>query len=349
MQEVTPENAVSYLRETRRVPPGVPVTVRELRGGVSNVVLRVDIAGQPPIVLKQSRPRLRVAMEWLSPLERIWTEVAALRVLAGILPAGSVPEVLFEDRANHLFAMSCAPDDAIVWKSLLMEGRIDPQVADWAGRTLGAVHAETDAKPGRAGAGTARLPALDVPPLCDSSLFDSLRIDPYYRTTARAHPDLAPVLGDLIASMSAERTLVLGDFSPKNILVHGHGLILLDFETAHAGDPAFDLGFFLSHLVLKTFRARRLGRGPAGYLGLIDRFWRAYTERAGIDPAGSRSRRGARHTLACVLARLDGKSPVDYRDELDQGAVRSFARTGLAAGEPPDCSALGEHLAREVL
>ena len=103
---------------------------------------------------------------------------------------------------------------------------------------------------------------MNIPPsratLADTTLFDELRVDPYYRTTARADPDLAPRIDALIAAMDRpadERTLVLGDFSPKNILVHAGGLILLDFECAHAGDPAFDLGFFLSHLLLKTIRA----------------------------------------------------------------------------------------------
>jgi 5-methylthioribose kinase len=338
MIEVGPENAAAYLRQTGRVAPAAAITVRELPGGVSNFVLRVDVEGQPPLVLKQSRERLRVAMEWLSPLERIWTEVAALGVLAEILPADAVPAVLFEDRTNFLYAMSCAPDDAQVWKAQLLAGGADPSLARRVGQTLATVHADST-----------HHSALRDEPLVNTSLFDSLRIDPYYRTTARVHPDLARPFDDLIASMTAERTLVLGDFSPKNILVHPGGLILLDFETAHAGDPAFDLGFFLSHLMLKAFRARRLGGNPGAFLELINAFWKSYTARAGIDPCGGRSHRGVRHALACVLARLDGKSTIDYRHELDHEAVRRFARQGLVCGDPPDCFALAERMAREVL
>ena len=106
--------------------------------------------------------------------------------------------------------------------------------------------------------------------LADTSLFDELRVDPYYRTAARRHPDLAPRIEALIAAMDRpddERTLVLGDFSPKNILVHAGGLILLDFECAHAGDPAFDLGFFLTHLMLKEIRASSTDRSTRpGYV-----------------------------------------------------------------------------------
>ena len=122
MRELTAQNAAEYLRETGRVPAGASIDVRELTGGVSNIVLRADISGRPPIVIKQCRERLRVAMEWHARLERIWTEQAAMELLGAILPAGTVPLVEFEDRPNYLFAMTCAPDDAVTWKSQLMDG-----------------------------------------------------------------------------------------------------------------------------------------------------------------------------------------------------------------------------------
>ena len=245
MREIDAQTAADYLRDSGRVPKGAEVRVRELAGGVSNIVLRVDVPGQPPFVIKQCRERLRVAMEWHARLDRIWTESATLGVLRSILPEGTVPEVLFEDRPNYLFAMTCAPDDAVTWKTHLMAGQIDPDIAARLGTILGTIHAEAPKHPALRGT------------LADTSLFDELRVDPYYRTTARRHPDLAPRIENLIAAMDRpddERTLVLGDFSPKNILVHAGGLILLDFECAHAGDPAFDLGFFLSHLLLKAIR-----------------------------------------------------------------------------------------------
>ncbi len=123
MRELNAENAAAYLRESGRVPEGVPVAVRELSGGVSNIVLRVDVPGRPPLVLKQCRERLRVAMDWRARLDRIWAEVATLRLLGAILPARTVPDILFEDRPEYLFAMTCAPDDAATWKWHLMAGR----------------------------------------------------------------------------------------------------------------------------------------------------------------------------------------------------------------------------------
>jgi 5-methylthioribose kinase len=323
MREIDAETAAYYLYDSGRVPEGAEVRVRELAGGVSNIVLRVDVPGEPPFVIKQCRERLRVAMEWHARLDRIWTESATLGVLQSILPRETVPHVLFEDRPNYLFAMICAPDDAVTWKTHLMAGQIDPQIAARLGTILGTIHTDAPRHPALCGI------------LADTSLFDELRVDPYYRTTAQRHPDLAARIGDLIAAMDRpddERTLVLGDFSPKNILVHAHGLILLDFECAHAGDPAFDLGFFLSHLLLKAIRTSSNDFYDYDlFIVIIESFWQSYVNRRGLASGALAElvRRANRHTAACCLARVDGKSPVEYLDAPSQARARSFAREAL--------------------
>jgi 5-methylthioribose kinase len=47
-------------------------------------------------------------------------------------------------------------------------------------------------------------------------------------------------------------SLVHGDFSPKNIIIYQRRLKLLDHEVVHFGDPAFDVGFALTHLLSKA-------------------------------------------------------------------------------------------------
>jgi 5-methylthioribose kinase len=314
MREIDANSAADYLRETGVAAGDAAITVHELAGGVSNIVLRVAIDDRPPIVLKQSRERLRTQAEWLSRLDRIWIEVDAMKLLATILPGGMVPQVLFEDRAEYLYAMSCAPDSCTVWKSRLLRGVVEPEIARRAGEALGSIHAKTAGQE----ALLDRFAPLEV--------FDQLRIDPYYRRVALVHSDLAEPLRTLMDETidPPEKSLVLGDFSPKNMLVGPSGLILLDFETAHAGDPAFDLGFFLSHLFLKSFRA-----APefAPYFGLISEFLEAYQTRHAT--ASWLISRTSRHLGACLLARIDGKSPVEYKNELNADAVRRAGRTIL--------------------
>src|SRR4029077_5777358 len=123
----------------------------------------------------------------------------------------------------------------------------------------------------------------------------------FYRAIARAHPDLAPRVEALTASMAdaPRRCFVHADFSPKNILVHAGGLTLVDFETAHAGDPAYDLGFFLSHLLLKAIRATSPA-APAPDAALMHAFLDAYRAHAAAPPlsADALDRRAAAHAAA---------------------------------------------------
>jgi 5-methylthioribose kinase len=352
MLKLNPENTVDYLRARGAVSPGAAATAELLEWGVSNVVLRVTRRDGEDLVIKQSREKLRTRAEWRSRLERIYREAEVQRALADLLPAGRVPRVLFEDRPNYLFAMQAVEADHVVWKADLLAGRCDEAVATAAAHALARVHGRTAGDPGLRSRWN------------DATVFDELRLDPYYRFTAQAHPEIADRLHALIAETLANRVcLVLGDFSPKNILLTRRGIALVDFETGHFGDPAFDLGFFLSHLLLKTILHGAVGRvsnpsvpslainntdgletRPTEYcdrvLNLAKTFWREYL--ASLEPppgaialsAAEISRRTVPHLAGCLLARIDGKSPVDYLDEARQDVARQFA-LGLFRNLPP--------------
>ena len=145
----------------------------------------------------------------------------------------------------------------------------------------------------------------------------------------RAHPDLAAALhaGRDGERVEPRRGLVHGDVSPKNILIGPRGPVFLDAECAWYGDPAFDLAFCLNHLLLKCLWTPRRPRLPACFDALS----------GPISPAvaGSRrrrSRRAARAAPGLFLARVDGKSPVEYlTEERDQERVR---RARAPAGAP---------------
>ncbi len=116
---------------------------------------------------------------------------------------------------------------------------------------------------------------------------------------------------NLIAdTRSRSDTLVHGDYSPKNILVHGNSLVLLDHEVIHWGDPAFDLGFSLTHLLSK---AHHLPKHRSALISAAQSYWKTYQRELGDVPwSQDLDIRAVRHTLGCLLARAAGRSPLEY-------------------------------------
>src|SRR5436309_3241662 len=131
--ELTAANAAHYLH-LRGIDAG-GARIIELGGGVSNTVLLVE-SGSLRLVLKQALGKLRVEQEWLADRSRVFRESAALQRLAPRLPAGSLPEVLFEDLENFAFGMTAAPASSACWKDLLLAGEIRVETAQRVGELL---------------------------------------------------------------------------------------------------------------------------------------------------------------------------------------------------------------------
>jgi aminoglycoside phosphotransferase (APT) family kinase protein len=291
-------------------PPLVP-----LAGGVSSDVMRVDLAGRS-VCLKRALPRLKVAAHWEAPIERNAAEAAWMRAAGAIVPE-AVPELLGEDAAAGLFVMPFLdPATHPVWKEQLRDGVIDSSVAAAVGGRTARIHAAT------AGDGSV------AERFANDATFHAIRLEPYLHATADAHPDLGDTLVGLARTTAANRrTLIHGDVSPKNILIGPHGPVFLDAECATHGDPAFDLAFCLNHLVLKCiWRPQHAGR----YLHAFDSLAGAYLAGVTWEPAAEIGARTARLLPGLLLARIDGKSPVEYiTEEADRAKVRAFARACL--------------------
>lgn len=310
MLELTTENVPTYLAERGWVS-GHFCQVEELSGGVSNVVFRVKTF-KGLFVLKQSRAQLRTADPWFSDLSRVFREIDAMQLLAPRMPEGVVPQVLMRDDENYAFLMSHAPREARDWRTVLLEGKVDPQLGEVTGRILGQIHSSTS--------NDSALKAF-----ADKTVFDQLRIDPFYRKVAERCPDVASKLQPLIDELLKNAwCLTHGDFSPKNLLLHSEGFTLVDYETAHFGEPTFDVGFFLSHLFLKAIvHPEAWDR----FAPLLNGFWRGYQDAYPFKPFEYVIGNGIAHLGACLLARVDGTSPAPYlKDERKKESARRIGK-----------------------
>jgi aminoglycoside phosphotransferase (APT) family kinase protein len=311
-----PEPVLGFLRKhglaaDDEVPPAVA-----LSGGVSSDIWRVDLRSGP-ICVKRALPRLRVEQLWEVPVERNRYERMWMETANAIIP-GVAPRVLAADDTG-CFAMQLL-EGYPLWKAELAEGRADRDFATKVGSCLARIHAATAGDKGCAA-------KFDT-----DTNFHAIRLEPYLLAAARAHPAHAAALNRLVERTASTRlALVHGDVSPKNILVGPQGPVFLDAECAWYGDPAFDLAFCLNHLLLKGLwvPVRR-----KAFLQCYDVLAEAYLAGAAWEPRAGIEMRAATLLPGLLLARVDGKSPVEYlKSDADKDFVRQVA--GRFLRSPP--------------
>jgi aminoglycoside phosphotransferase (APT) family kinase protein len=288
-----------------------PLRGEPLTGGVSSDIWRIDTSAGP-VCAKRALAKLRVAADWRAPITRNAFEARWMEVAQAAAP-GQVPRLLGQHPALGVLVMQYLPPaDHGLWKSALRDGQVDLATARAVGDLLLRIHRHAAARPALAA-------RFDSQPI-----FFDIRLEPYLLATAERHPALAPALRQLVAVTQAHTlTLVHGDVSPKNILVGPHGPVLLDAECATWGDPAFDLAFCLNHLLLKgLWNPEAAGRLLLAFDVLAD----AYLGGVDWEPAARLQQRAAALLPGLLLARVDGKSPVEYlTQEAERERVRRVA------------------------
>ncbi|UUU18972.1 phosphotransferase family protein [Streptomyces sp. DSM 40750] len=316
-----PDTALTdFLIEQRLAEPTEAAHWTPLAGGVSSDLWRVDLPGRS-LCVKRALARLKVAADWQAPVSRNAYEWAWMRFADRHRP-DSVPDLLAHDPEAGLFAMAYLPPERHpVWKAQLLDGEVRVATAAAVGELLGSLHA--------ASAGDATL----AEEFATDDNFHALRIEPYLLATAAAHPGLGDVLRGLADRTAATHlALVHGDVSPKNILVGPSGPVLLDAECAWYGDPAFDLAFCVNHLLLKSLAVP--GR-RAELLRSARILAQEYVRCVDWEPRPALAERAATLLPALLLARVDGKSPVEYlTDDRHRMLVRTVATALLRAPAP---------------
>jgi len=286
-----------------------PVVSQTLAGGVSNrTVLLARADGD--WVIKQALNKLRVQTDWFADPARIHREAAGLEAAAALLPVGAAPRLTFEDSEAHVIAMTAVPSPHRNWKACLLDGDIKESHVTRFAMLAAQLHAGS--------AGQARYQT----DFADQQYFEALRLEPYYGYAALSEPRAAGFLHALMKDTRARRlALVHGDFSPKNVLVYQDGLVLLDFEVMHYGDPAFDVGFALTHFLGKANHLPQIRTklGDAAHA-----FWQQYRQGLGDVHFDELDGFAAMHLLGCLLARVAGRSPLEYLTAREQSAQREI-------------------------
>jgi aminoglycoside phosphotransferase (APT) family kinase protein len=244
-----------------RLSPGATTATgaRRLSGGASQETWAFDLDDGTPLILRR-RPSGGSMSEAALPLA---TEAA---LLAAVSPQGApVPEVV------HVCAPADGLGEAYVMRRLDGEtlgkrivrdeafAAVRPGLARRCGEVLAAIHAT---------------PLDGLPPLATSDAASELaRYEAVYRELGARRPvfeaafrwltDRAPPLDQPV--------LVHGDFRNGNLMINpAKGLVgVLDWELAHLGDPAEDLGW----ICVNSWRFgewRKPVGGFGGYRDLLD-------------------------------------------------------------------------------
>jgi 5-methylthioribose kinase len=285
------------------------ITIKALTGGVSSNIFQITTQ-QAQYCLKQALPQLKVAKQWLAPVDRVFAEIAWLHTAASIAP-DAVPNILGVDQTSKSFVMQYLGAEYLNWKAELLAGRVADKVAAQLGNILGRIHTQT---------------ALNediAKRFANDDTFYATRLEPYLEEAARQHPGLSSTLKALIKrTQHNPKVLVHGDVSPKNIMLGPLGPVILDAECAWYGDPAFDVAFCLNHFFLKAAHMPRLA---TALLQNAHDFLTAYLQEVTWEPVPELESRISSLLPGLMLARVDGKSPVEYLAAERGAIVRKLA------------------------
>ncbi|MFM8868925.1 MAG: phosphotransferase [Candidatus Nanopelagicus sp.] len=311
---LNPSTVVEYLTSKNVIQKNDNPQVEILTGGVSNVVIAITTANQK-LVLKQALAELAVSEKWEADQRRAIVEANAIELFNKLTP-NQVPKLIFLDPDRFILVLERVPVGSTVWKSDLLAGVINPDIGLKLGATLASWHnyGEKSAE--------AKLKFME------DSLFEQLRIDPFYRFVATKNPQIEVTIRKLINELEGDKTTVVhGDFSPKNIMVATNDdIYILDFEVTHVGNPVFDLAFLTAHLLCKFFRTEdRLHAKLLANTAIS--FMKEYQTLRRISPSVTR------HAALIALARVEGKSPVNYLSTDAQQKLQVFTKDVLASSE----------------
>ena len=287
----------AYLQRKKLIKRGTPLNIRPIGDGQKNRVFQVS-ALEEEWIIKQALSRVQqVKARWLGDRKRIFAETHCIEILNEIVPPDVIPQVVLEDRTDFIIVTTPPPKDSVWWERELQRGKIDLQIAVQCGELLATVHNATFERPDLKSS------------FKDTKTFEQLRIAPFYEAIATAFPDLKKIIDAQTQNLLKNKVaLVLGDLRPRNVWIDTGQVYLVDFATAHFGNPSFDLAFYSADLCL---RAMINSLQKAAYLEAINVFWNGYLKIAEYSGKEDIEKTAVRDLGCLLLSATDGRQPFE--------------------------------------
>ena len=285
---------------------------QKITDGVSSDIWYVKTEKNREFCIKRALAKLTVKEDWYAPISRNKFEAMYFQYCFEIAPY-NFPKILGHDNKNYILAMKWYnPNNFLVWKKKLLNRKIEKDDIRNVSNLLIKKHERF-------------FNSKKFEKKFDNdSTFYSIRIEPYILFTSKKYPDFKCRFDNVAKSLvKNKKTLIHGDFSPKNILIKGNTPLILDAETACWGDPVFDLAFCNNHLLLKSLLLDGLGKK---LLNLSFKFVKNYIDNISWEDKNSFTKRLLDITPLLLLARVDGKSPIEYFKLKQQEITRQLGK-----------------------
>ncbi len=287
---------------------------KKITDGVSSDIWHVKTSTNE-YCIKRALAKLTVKEDWFAPVDRSKFEVKYFHYCKKIEP-NSFPKILGYDEKNFILAMEWFDNKKfIVWKKRLLEKSISLKDGKRIGKLLGIIHKFFYKKK-----------KYKKIFLNDNTFYD-IRIEPYLVFTSKFYPEFSEYYKTTIDLLKKNKSTVIhGDFSPKNILLGKNYPVILDAETACWGNPAFDLAFLNNHIILKSILNKEIFQN---YLKLGKNILETYMANFPIVNNKKFIKNFIILQALLILARVDGKSPVEYFKNKHKNLARNFAKNLL--------------------
>ena len=273
------------------------IKYKKLEGGVSSEVYHVK-TNKSEYCIKRSLKKLLVKKEWIADTNRIKFEYYWLNHCRNILNKNIPKTYEFNNKKKYIVMEYLNNSKYKTLKELYFKKIINLNTIRLISKHLYKIHSKSNNY------------KIKILFKGNRNNFNDLRLDPYFNEVGRVYPKYKEYVKDLNKNyLINSSTLIHGDFSPKNILIGKNKIVYLDAECCNFGDPIFDLVFFSNHLLLKSIFIKDKSKE---FIKSYIIFYKEYLKNLNAKKSKQYVDRIIKMTPIMMLARIDGKSPVEY-------------------------------------